>query len=71
MTGQQLVSDPMQTLSDVAAFSGLDPDAAGGSWLAGVEFPDRNEAWRQRLDAAAIATIEAVGGDDLRRHGYA
>ena len=71
ITYEQLVSDPMQTLSDVAAFSGLDPDAAGGSWLAGIEFPDRNEAWRQRLDAAAIATIEAVGGDDLRRHGYA
>ena len=71
ITYEQLVHDPKQTLSDVAAFSGLDPDAAGGSWLAGIEFPDRNEAWRHRLDAAAISTIEAVEGDELRRHGYA
>ena len=47
------------------------PGIAGGpDWLAGVTFPDRNEAWRERLDATAIATIEAVEGDELRRHGY-
>jgi hypothetical protein len=71
ITYEQLVGDPKGTLSDVAAFAGLDPGAAGGSWLSGVAFPDRNEAWRTRLDPAAIATIEAIEGDDLRRHGYA
>jgi hypothetical protein len=67
---EQLVRDPGTTLSGVAVFAGLDPAAAGRSWLDGVTFPDRNEAWRARLDAAAVKTIEGVEGDDLRRHGY-
>jgi hypothetical protein len=67
---EQLVRNPHATLGGVAVFAGLDPDATGGDWLAGVHFPDRNEAWRTRLDAAALATIEAIEGDELRRHGY-
>jgi len=66
---EQLVRDPTPTMAGVATLAGLEP--AGGRWLAGVQFPDRNEAWRQRLDAAAIATIEEVEHDDLRRLGYA
>jgi len=68
---EQLVRDPHGTLSGVALFAGLDPAVAGAGWLDGVAFPNRNEAWRTRLDSAAIATIEAVEGDDLRRYGYA
>ena len=68
---EQLVRDPETTLAGVAVFAGLDPERPGRTWLDGVSFPDRNEAWRTRLDAAAIATIEAVEGDDLHRHGYA
>ena len=71
ITYEQLVADPHRTLGEVAVFAGLDPAAGGGHWLAGIEFPDRNEAWRARLDPAAVATIEAVEGDELRRHGYA
>jgi hypothetical protein len=70
ITYEQLVADPQRTLADVTAFAGLDPAAGGGGWVTGIEFPDRNEAWRGRLDPAAVATIEAVEGDDLRRHGY-
>ena len=65
---EQLVRDPTTTLTGVAAFAGL--ETAGGRWLAGVRFPDRNEAWRQRLDEADIATIESVQRDDLTRLGY-
>jgi hypothetical protein len=68
---EQLVRDPQTTVEGVAVFAGLDPGAAGRAWLEGVSFPDRNEAWRTRLDPDAIATIEAVEADDLRRHGYA
>jgi hypothetical protein len=68
---EQLVRDPQVTLSGVAAFAGVEPTPIGRGWLDGVAFPDRNEAWRTRLDPAAISTIEAVEGDDLRRHGYA
>jgi len=71
ITYEQLVRDPQTTLSGVAVFAGLDPAGAGRSWLAGVTFPDRNEAWRTRLDPATLATIEEVEGEDLRRHGYA
>ena len=68
---EQLVRDPRTTLAGVAVFAGLDPAVAGRDWLGGLRFPNRNEAWRQRLDPAAISTIESVEGDDLRRHGYA
>jgi hypothetical protein len=71
MSYEQLVRDPTTTLSGIAVFAGLDPAVAGRRWLDGVAFPDRNEAWQARLDAAALSTIEAVEGDDLRRHGYA
>ena len=68
---EQLVRDPQATLAGVAVFAGLDPASTGRGWLAGVKFPDRNEAWRTRLDSAALSTIEGVEGDDLRRLGYA
>jgi omega-hydroxy-beta-dihydromenaquinone-9 sulfotransferase len=68
---EQLVRDPRTTLSGVALFAGLDPAVAGRDWLEGVDFPNRNEAWRDRLSADAIATIEEIEGHDLRRHGYA
>jgi len=67
---EQLVRDPRTTLGGVAVFAGLDPAVAGRDWLAGVTFPNRNEAWRQRLDPAAISTIEDIQKDDLQRHGY-
>jgi hypothetical protein len=68
---EQLVRDPTTTLSGVAVFAGLDPAIPGRAWLNGVTFPDRNEAWRHRLDGSAIATIESIEIGDLRRHGYA
>lgn len=67
---EQLVRDPTTTLSGVAVFAGLDPAMPGREWLDGVTFPNRNEAWRERLDPAAVATIEEIEGDDLKRHGY-
>jgi hypothetical protein len=71
ITYEQLVADPYRTLDGVVAFAGLDPSAPGAQWLRDVRFPDRNEAWRTRLEPAAVATIEATQGDDLRRLGYA
>ena len=70
ITYEQLVTDPHATLGDVASFAGLDSSEKAERWLEGVRFPDRNEAWRARLGSAAIATIEAIEGDDLARHGY-
>jgi hypothetical protein len=67
---EQLVRDPQTTMEGVAAFAELDTGAAMHTWLEGVSFPDRNEAWRTRLEPDAIAIIEAIEADDLRRHGY-
>src|SRR4051794_11198315 len=67
---EQLVRDPTTTLKGVAVFAGVDPAVPGREWLDGVSFPDRNEAWRQRLDPAAVDTIEAIEAEDLKRHGY-
>jgi hypothetical protein len=68
---EQLVAAPYATLAEVAAFAGLASDPPVARWLAGVRFPDRTETWRSRLGEDAIATIEKVEGDDLRRYGYA
>jgi hypothetical protein len=69
LTYERLVADPEGVLEEVAAFAGL---ARGQStWLSGVRFADRSDAWRKRLDERAVATIEGVAGDDLRRLGYA
>ncbi len=71
ITYEQLIADPHTTLARVATFAGLGATGGTESWLHGVQFPDRNDAWRTALDKAAIDTIEAVEGDELRRHGYA
>lgn len=68
---EQLVRDPETTLSGVAVFAGIDPAVGGRRWLEGLAFPDRNDAWRESLGPAAVATIEDVERDDLQRRGYA
>jgi hypothetical protein len=70
ITYEQLVAEPQPTIAGMAAFAGL-TSVSTDEWLHGVRFPDRNDNWRTSLDATAIETIEAVEGDDLRRHGYA
>jgi hypothetical protein len=70
ITYEQLVADPQRTLYGIAAFAGLYRRDTGEDWVEGVRFPNRNRAWRTRLDPAAITTIEAIEGDDLGRRGY-
>lgn len=67
---EQFVASPLETLERVAAFAGLPPDERWTRRLGQLRFPDRNEAWRAALDPEVVATIEAIQGDELARHGY-
>jgi len=71
ITYEELIAAPRETLAEVARFAGLGDAPRPDDWLSGVKFPNRNDAWRTALDAAAIDTIEAVEADELRRRGYA
>ncbi len=67
---ESLVADPPGTLRRVAEFLRL-PRAE--EWLrlaTGLPYPDRNQAWRVRLDPRAVATITAVQAARLEAYGY-
>jgi hypothetical protein len=65
-----LVRAPLETLRSVAAFAGLVPTDEWLDRVARLEFPNRNDTWRDRLTPAAVATIEEIQRDTLIRHGY-
>jgi hypothetical protein len=70
-TYERFVAEPAAVLDEVARFAGLGASRDWERRLAGVQFPDRNRAWRTDLPAAAVATIERVQGHALADHGYA
>ena len=68
---EDFVASPIDRLSDIADRSGL---ATNGAWLTELRrlsYPDPKESWRTELDPAALATVEQVQRDTLRRYGYA
>lgn len=68
---EDIVEDPVPSLRAVAKFIGLDPDNA--DWvrqLENLEFPNKNQTWKDDLADADIATIEAVQGERLVQHRY-
>ena len=67
---EDFVADPLPTLHVVARFCGLGPSRSWDTALSALRFPNQNEAWREKLGPAAIATIEGVQRLDLVRHGY-
>lgn len=67
---EDLVLDPLGALSSVAAFAGL---SSNGRWLnelAKLRYPDKNEAWRERLDRETVERVTALQMPELRRSGY-
>lgn len=68
---ESFVADPGSTLERVAAFAGLPANMKWQASVAKLRFPNRNEAWRERLDAEAVEAIWAVQATELERHGYA
>ena len=67
---EDFVASPVDRLADIADRSGL---ATNGAWLTELRrlsYPDHKESWRTELDPAALATVERVQRDTLRRYGY-
>jgi Sulfotransferase family len=67
---EELVDQPVATLRRVAAFAGLPADRGWTAELDRLHYPDRNEAWRERLPPAARERVETIQYEQLRRLGY-
>jgi LPS sulfotransferase NodH len=67
---EELVDQPVATLRRVAAFVGLPDDRGWTAELARLRYPDRNEAWRERLPPDARRRVETIQYGQLRRLGY-
>jgi hypothetical protein len=68
---EEFTADPVSVLVEVATFAGLDPEEP--RWrreLARLQFPNRNEAWRQQLDERTVTAITDWQRSDLERLGY-
>ena len=68
---EDFVTSPIETLETVAAFAGLGPSTEWRNRLGRLSFPDRNEAWRARLEPAVTRRIEAFQHVHLEANGYA
>jgi sulfotransferase family protein len=68
---ESFLDTPVETLQRLADFAGLAPSRSWDRSVGSLAFPDRNEAWRTRLDDDAVRTITEIQSDELRKHGYA
>lgn len=71
VTYEAFTTDPVAHLTAIAERTGL---PASPGWLAelrALSYPKGADSWRDELDPAALATIERVQRDTLRRYGYA
>jgi hypothetical protein len=70
LTYEDLVSEPQAELSRISRFAGL---AESPEWLARLgrlQFPNRNEAWRVKLEPEVTRRIESFQAEELRRYKY-
>jgi hypothetical protein len=67
---EAMVANPLVELGGMARFGGLGESGAWTDSLGRLQFPNRNEGWRQNLDAAVVAQIEGIQEAELRRFGY-
>ncbi len=68
---EQLIRAPVETVRSTGAFAGLSPDPAWTAELPRLRYPNKDEAWRERLPPEARDVIEHIQRDDLRRLGHA
>ena len=68
---ESFLDAPVPTLQRLADFAGLAPSRSWDRSVRSLGFPDRNEAWRTRLDDDVVRTITEIQSDQLRKHGYA
>jgi hypothetical protein len=67
---EDLVGDPARTLERVRAFAGLRADERWEREWRRLRFPDRNQRWRQVLDAQEQERVTAVQAPTLAALGY-
>ncbi len=70
LTYEGFVDEPLGTLERIATFAGLPGDDGWTRAVSELGFPNRNEAWRTKLDPSAIAKINAIQADRLEGLGY-
>jgi Sulfotransferase family len=68
---EELVSEPMAVLRRVAGFAGLADDPGWGAELGRLRYPNKNEAWRERLAPDARDRVETIQREQLLRLGLA
>ena len=66
---EELVNGPIAGVRRVAAFAGLAEDPGWTDELSRLGYPNRNEAWRDKLPEDARARIEELQLVELRRLG--
>jgi hypothetical protein len=67
---ESFVDEPLDAVAQVAAFAGLPADDGWIRTVSDLGFPNKNEAWRTALDAAAIETILSIQQERLEAYGY-
>lgn len=67
---EDFVASPVDRLADIAAQAGVPADSAWLTELRRLSYPDHKASWRAELDPDALATVERVQRDTLRRYGY-
>ena len=67
---EDFLENPLEGFIRLANFSDLEPVSKWQNALRELSFPDKNEAWRRRLNSAAIATIEDVQRETLTSLSY-
>jgi hypothetical protein len=68
---ETLVDAPAATVMGVARFAGLDDHPGWRSELDRLSYPNKNEAWRDRLAPEVRQRVEAIQHADLVRLGHA
>ena len=68
---EELVGDPVAVLRRVAGFAGLADDPGWVAELGRLRYPNKNEAWRERLAPDARDRVEAIQREELLRLGLA
>ena len=70
LTYEELIADPVQQLERIARFGGFSADPSWRARIEALSFPNRNDRWRTKLDAEALATIRRIQDVALKEHGY-
>jgi hypothetical protein len=68
---EELVGEPVAVLRRVADFAGLADDPGWVAELSRLRYPNKNEAWRERLAPAARDRVETIQREELLRLGLA